>query len=133
MTRSGCFSIGSLSGTWVLLVSDDTHGRLIYREILGHCGALVTAVGSADDALEVMRQAKPDVIVTSLHRSAKDDLWLLHKVRALKPEEGGVVPAIALAAAEDRAGSPTQTFEGRLNIPFDSWVLCQMISNLVTA
>ena len=132
MTTSGFFSVGSLSGTWVLLVSDDAHGRVLYREILEHCGALVTAVSSADAALEVMRQAKPDVIVTSLRHSAKDDLSLLRRVRALKPDEGGVVPAIVLTPAADREEATEQGFEGRLAIPFDSWALCQMISNVVT-
>jgi len=63
MTRSGFFSVDSLRGVWVLVVDADPHGRQTLVEILSYCGALVTPLASPDEALSVMRQVKPDVLV----------------------------------------------------------------------
>ena len=90
MTRSGFFSVDSLRGVWVLVVDPDPHGRQTLVEILSYCGALVTPLASPAEALNVMRQVKPDVLVVTLAQSG--DLAFIRLVRALKPEEGGVVP-----------------------------------------
>ena len=125
MTGDGFFSVDSLRGMWVLLIDDERSSRDLLTDILEHCGALVTAVGSADRALGVMRHVKPDVLVTSLSHSQRDAKWLIKEVRALKPEDGGVIPAIIIADSEPGAG-----FEGHLIPPFDPWELCRLITDI---
>lgn len=125
MSGDGFFSVDSLRGTWVLLIDDERSSRELLTDILEHCGALVTAVGSAEAALGVMRHVKPDVLVTSLFQSHRDAKWLIKEVRARKPEEGGVIPAIVITRAEPAAG-----FEGHLVHPFDPWELCRLITNI---
>ena len=127
MTGDGFFSVDSLRGMWVLLIDDERSSRELLTDILEHCGALVTAVGSAEQALGVMRHVKPDVLVTSLFRSQRDAKWLIKEVRARKPEEGGMIPAIIITASEPAAG-----FEGHLIHPFDPWELCRLITNITT-
>ena len=125
MTGDGFFSVDSLRGMWVLLIDDERSSRQLLTDILEHCGALVTAVGSAEGALGVMRHVKPDILVASLFHSQRDARWLIKEVRARKPEEGGVIPAIIIASTEPGSG-----FEGHLIHPFDPWELCRLITNI---
>jgi CheY-like chemotaxis protein len=127
MTGDGFFSVDSLRGMWVLLIDDERSSRELLTDILEHCGALVTAVGSAEAALGVMRHVKPDVLVTSLFHSHRDAKWLIKEVRSRKPEEGGVIPAILITPA-----APAPGFEGHLVHPFDPWDLCRLITNITT-
>jgi CheY-like chemotaxis protein len=132
MTRSGYFSVDSLRGVWVLVVDAEPHGRQTLVEILSYCGALVTPLASPAEALTVMRQVKPDVLVVSLVQSS--DLAFIRLVRALKPEEGGVVPAIAVGAADSPSDETVRSrgFQASLRKPLDPWALCRVVSELVT-
>ena len=125
MAGDGFFSVDSLRGMWVLLIDDERSSRELLTDILEHCGGLVTAVGSAEGALGVMRHVKPDILVVSLFHSQRDAKWLIKEVRALKPEEGGVIPAIIITGTEPGTG-----FEGHLSHPFDPWELCRLITNI---
>ncbi|HXD95476.1 MAG TPA: hypothetical protein VN646_02980, partial [Candidatus Acidoferrum sp.] len=66
MPCGGYFSVDSLRGILVLIVDGNPRGRETLREILAYCGALVTPTASAADALGVMRQVKPDVLIVAL-------------------------------------------------------------------
>ena len=132
MTRSGFFSVDSLRGVWVLVVDEDPHGRQTLVEILSYCGALVTPLASPAEALNVMRQVKPDVLVVTLAQSG--DFAFIRLVRALKPEEGGVVPAIAVGTADSPPDDTVRSrgFQSYLRKPLDPWALCRVVSELVT-
>jgi CheY-like chemotaxis protein len=132
MTRSGFFSVESLRGVWILVIDADPHGRQTLVEILSYCGALVTPLASPAEALNVMRQVKPDILVVSLTRSS--DLAFIRLVRALKPEEGGVVPAIAVGTADSPSDDTVRSrgFQASLRKPLDPWALCRVVSELVT-
>jgi CheY-like chemotaxis protein len=132
MTRSGFFSVDSLRGVWVLVVDPDPHGRQTLVEILSYCGALVTPLASPAEALNMMRQVKPDVLVVTLAPSG--DLAFIRLVRALKPEEGGVVPAIAVGSADSPSDDTVRSrgFQASLRKPLDPWALCRVVSELVT-
>jgi CheY-like chemotaxis protein len=132
MTRSGFFSVESLRGVWILVIDADPHGRQTLVEILSYCGALVTPLATPAEALNVMRQVKPDVLVVSLTQSS--DLAFIRLVRALKPEEGGVVPAIAVGTADSPSDDTVRSrgFQASLRKPLDPWALCRVVSELVT-
>ena len=132
MTRGGFFSVDSLRGVWVLVVDADPHGRQTLVEILSYCGALVTPLASPAEALSVMRQVKPDVLLVTLDQSG--DLDFIRLVRALKPEEGGVVPAVAVGAAGRPSDDTVRSrgFQAYLRKPLDPWALCRVVSELVT-
>jgi CheY-like chemotaxis protein len=130
MPCGGYFSVDSLRGVWVLIVDGNPRGRETLREILSYCGALVTTTASVVDALGVMRQMKPDVLIVALPQD--DDFAFIRQVRGLKPEDGGVVPAIAIAHDVDDDLARSRGYQASLRTPLDPWELCRLVSSLMT-
>jgi len=87
-----------LEGVRVLVVDDVRAVRETVTAILAHDGAKVTAVGSAEEALDALQGERPDVLLSDLAMPGKGGYWLIGQVRALPPERGGVTPAVALTA-----------------------------------
>jgi PAS domain S-box-containing protein len=87
-----------LAGVRVLLVDDDANSRDLVAFVLEQDGAFVIAVSSADEALQMLAEVKPDVLVSDISMPDVDGYMLIHKVRSLTPEQGGQIPAIALTA-----------------------------------
>ena len=85
-----------LGGVRVLVVDDYEPIRAVVAAMLEHSGATVTAVGSADEALEAFERELPDVLVSDLAMPDKGGYWLIGQIRALPPERGGATPAAAL-------------------------------------
>lgn len=87
-----------LEGVRVLVVDDVRAVREVVASILSHDGAKVTAVGSAEEALDALQGERPDVLLSDLVMPGKGGYWLIGQVRALPPDRGGVTPAVALTA-----------------------------------
>ena len=87
-----------LDGVRVLVVDDAPYVRDVVTVILEQAGAVVTAVDSADEALEALKRDRPDVLLSDLSMPGKGGYWLIGQVRALPPECGGATPAAALTA-----------------------------------
>ena len=87
-----------LYGLKILVVDDDVDTRELIEWVLKRVGAEVTSVGSSREALEVLEREKPHVLVSDLAMPEEDGYALLKKIRALPPERGGRIPAIALTA-----------------------------------
>ena len=85
-----------LGGIRVLVVDGSNLVRATVTAMLEHYGAAVTAVASADEALEALQRERPDVLVSDLAMPGKGGYWLIRQVRALPPERGGATPAAAL-------------------------------------
>ncbi|HZS08823.1 MAG TPA: ATP-binding protein [Blastocatellia bacterium] len=94
-----------LAGLRVMLVDDDRDICEMLTIALTQCGAEVKAFSSAAETLEALGRWQPDVLVADIGMPDEDGYSLIRKVRALAPERGGRVPAMALTAyagAEDR-------------------------------
>jgi signal transduction histidine kinase/CheY-like chemotaxis protein len=94
-----------LDGLKVLVVDDDSAALDLTSAILNDAGATVRVCLSAPDALQVLPQWRPDVLVSDVEMPGEDGYSLIRRVRALDPEGGGKTPAIALTAygrTEDR-------------------------------
>jgi len=87
-----------LHGVRVLVVDDMLDVRDVVTEILERGGAVVTAVSTAEEALEVLQRERPNVLLSDLSMPGKGGYWLIGQVRALPPERGGTTPAAALTA-----------------------------------
>ena len=86
----------SLVAVHVLVVDNDEPIRNLVSEVLEVHGAKVTAVPTAQEALDSLEALRPDVLVSDLEMPDKDGFWLIAHVRALSPEQGGMTPAACL-------------------------------------
>jgi CheY-like chemotaxis protein len=95
----------ALEGLRVLVVEDAADSREIIRAVLMQGGAEVRTSASTREALEVLDQWRPDVLMSDIGMPNEDGYALIHKVRALAEDRGGRIPAAALTAyvkTEDR-------------------------------
>ncbi len=124
----------ALSNTRILVVEDDPDTRELLVLLLGEHGAATMSVASADEALTVLQQWTPDLLVSDLAMSDKDGYWLIRRVRELPLSQGGRVPALALTAyarAEDRARALAAGFQLHLPKPFDPADLIEAAARLL--
>jgi CheY-like chemotaxis protein len=122
-----------LSGMRVLLVDDEPDARNVIGEILSRCGAEVTGVASAKEAMGSIRKTPPDVLISDISMPHEDGYDLIKAVRKLKPEEGGHVPAVALTAFAgqvDRSRLLAAGFQMHLPKPIDPTQLPSLLAGL---
>jgi len=132
MVAEGFFSVDSLVGVHALVVDADQECRQLLSSILRYCGGLVTTTASAPEALKVMSVAKCDVLIVEVALPGESGVALIRRVRALKPDDGGVVRAIALSAGSaDRDDALAAGFDAHLTKPIEPWAMCRLVSALV--
>ncbi|HUG52478.1 MAG TPA: ATP-binding protein, partial [Vicinamibacteria bacterium] len=122
-----------LAGLRVLVVEDEADTRDLLAVALGHSGAEVSAVGSAREALESVHRHRPDVLVCDIGMPGEDGYALLSRLRALPPEDGGLVPAVALTAyarADDRRQALSAGYQVHLAKPVDPDELVAVVSRM---
>src|SRR5881296_92193 len=122
-----------LHGVRVLVVDDMIDVRDVVTEILERGGAVVTAVGTAEEALEVLQRERPDVLLSDLSMPGKGGYWLIGQVRALPPDRGGATPAVAFTAytgPEHRASVVRAGFQHHLEKPVGVRELVDVIATL---
>lgn len=123
-----------LNGIKILVVDDETDTRELVVFLLEQQGAQVSAATSAHEALLVLAQAKPDVLLSDIGMPDMDGYMLIQQVRTLAPEQGGTIPAIALTAY---AGETNQQqviaagFQKHISKPIEPEVLVLAIAQLV--
>lgn len=134
MGRPDQLPTDALVGVHVLVVDDDRDSRQLLKTLLEYCGALVTTVGSARDAIKTLRRVIPDVVVSDITMPREDGYWLIGQIRNLTTRDGGGVPAIAITAHGDEHG-PHRTlaagFHAHLRKPIDPWELCRAVAQAV--
>ncbi len=126
-------SAPSLDGLRVIVVDDEVDSREFIIAALEQCGAQVTGVGSAKEAIEAVSQVKADVLVSDIGMPGEDGYSLIRKVRALSAEQGGQIPAVALTAyarAEDRTKAIAQGFQMHIPKPVEPTELATVVASL---
>jgi len=130
-------SAGPLEGIRILAVDDDPDTLEFLCFILEREGALVTCVDRSEDALARLKamtaENRPQVLISDLAMPKKDGVWLLKAVRALPPNQGGDVPALALTAFTSQATADQLTevgFQMRLTKPMDPSALVEAVRTL---
>ena len=133
MGRHDRLPTDALVGVHVLVGDDDFDSRNLLKMALEYCGALVTVVESARDALRTLERVTPDILLSDIAMPGEDGYWLIRAVRALAPDHGGTMPAVAITAHGPEHG-PMRTlaagFQAHLAKPIDPWELCQTIAGL---
>ncbi|WP_375500425.1 response regulator [uncultured Nostoc sp.] len=123
-----------LAGLRVLVVDDEADTRNFLSFMFEEYGAFTTTVASVDEALAVIEQAKPDILISDIGMSEQDGYTLIRKLRSLEPEKGGRIPAIALTAytrEEDRIEALSAGFQQHLSKPIDPTKLIAMVADVL--
>ena len=96
-------------------------------------GAQVLAVVSAREALAALPGFKANVMVSDIAMPCEDGYSLMRKVRALGPEHGGNIPALALTAyatGEDAKRATDAGFQSHLAKPVEASELARVLAVL---
>src|SRR5882724_7457505 len=112
----------SLTGLHILLVDDDEDTLELITAALTGRNARVTAVSSANEALEALKLSQPDVLVSDIAMPDQDGYELIKKVRALDLMNVSRIPAVAITAyakEEDRTRAFSSGFQGYLAKPIE--------------
>ncbi|MBD2059091.1 PAS domain-containing protein [Oculatella sp. FACHB-28] len=128
-----------LTNLQILVVDDDTDTRDFYIVVLKQAGATVTAVSSAEEALQVLAQLKPNILLSDIGMPDMDGYMLIRQIRAMeaqdKKAQDKMMPAIALTAY---AGEPDQKqaiaagFQHYMSKPIEPQELVKAIANLTS-
>ncbi len=106
-------------GRKVLLVDDDEAFCTIMRELLLRHGFQVRIASAAEEALNLFRQERPDIILTDIMMPEIDGLTLIRRIRS--SPRGANVPTIvvsALVLARERAAASQAGADAYLAKPF---------------
>ena len=90
--------LSSLAGVRVLVVDDEHDTLEMFDGILAVAGAEVRRATGAKPAIEMLEQWRPDVIVSDIEMPHENGYAFIRRLRALSPEAGGTVPAVAVTA-----------------------------------
>jgi signal transduction histidine kinase/ActR/RegA family two-component response regulator len=126
-------SAQSLAGLRILVVDDDPTAVDLNREILSQAGAEVRGCTSGTDALQILLQWRPAVLVSDIEMPGLDGYTLLRQIRALDPDQGGKTPAVALSAydrPEDRVRSLRAGFNFHVSKPVEPDELTAIVASL---
>ncbi len=122
-----------MAGLRVLVVDDEADARELINRILTDCHAIVRTAGNAGQALRLIGEEMPDVLVSDLGMPDMDGFELLARVRALGAAKGGNLPAIALTAfarSEDRLRALEAGFGAHISKPVEPSELIATVASM---
>ncbi|MEH2181299.1 ATP-binding protein [Nostoc sp.] len=123
-----------LAGIQILVVDDDNDTRDFHTFVLEQAGAMVTAVTSAKEALQVLAESEPNMLLSDIGMPEMDGYMLMRQVKALQANQAKQIPAIALTAY---AGEVNQQqalesgFHKHLSKPVEPDELVKAIATLI--
>ena len=125
--------LADLSGLKVLVVDDAIDTLDVLEQILRHSGAVTLGAGGALQALALVEQERPDVIVSDIGMPEIDGLEMMRRLRHRSEADGGATPALALTALtrqDDRNKAMQAGFTDYLAKPVDPTVLVAAIAQV---
>jgi CheY-like chemotaxis protein len=113
----------------VLVVDDDADTQDLIAFVLEEYGTEVIRAASAIEALKIIAQFQPELLLIDIAMPGLDGYTLLRQIRTLEAESKGRIPAIAITASATE-NAPALTIEAGFQFylpqPFD-------LAELVTA
>ncbi|WP_242059268.1 MULTISPECIES: ATP-binding protein [Nostoc] len=123
-----------LAAIQILVVDDDDDTREFHTFVLEQAGARVTAVASAKEALQVLAESEPDILLSDIGMPETDGYMLMRQVKTLQALQAKQIPAIALTAY---AGEINQQqalesgFQKHMSKPVEPEELVKAIATLI--
>lgn len=127
-------SAQKLNNLQVLLIEDEAVTRTALTVLLENQGAIVIAVGSVKEGLEVLERFSPNILLSNMRLPDGIGASVLRRLRDRDIELQQHTPAIALtgeALELVRADPALSGFEMYMSKPFDSEALVTAIVNLI--
>ncbi len=124
------FPANSLRGVHVMVVDDEASVSDVVGLTLAKCGASVTVANSVNDALSLVPDLHPDVIVSDIAMPGIDGYTFVQRLRSMADRRGADIPVIALtayASLQDRNRSLEAGFDRHLTKPVDPAELVRAI------
>ncbi len=125
-----------LRGVRVLLVDDEADARELTERILRDNHAEVHSAGSVAQALQLLEQVRPHVLVSDIGMPDADGFDLLAQIRARASPDAARLPALALTAfaqPQDRQRALANGFQSWISKPLDPAELVAAVAQLATA
>jgi PAS domain S-box-containing protein len=118
-----------LDGLTVLVVDDEQDARHILTAMLEHYGAKVQIAASVSQAVEILEQDRPDILVSDIGMPEMDGYDLIKTVRY----RGMQIPAVAVTAhamSSDRLRALAAGYQVHVAKPVDSEELAIVVASL---
>jgi PAS domain S-box-containing protein len=122
----------ALDNIRVLIIEDEPDSREFLKRLLESQGATVLVAASACEALEVIRDDPPQLLLSDIGLPDMDGYELIRRIRGNDHGPMSAVPAIALTAyarAEDRARALRAGYQAHLAKPVESGELLMTIAS----
>ncbi|MBW3497132.1 ATP-binding protein [Janthinobacterium sp. NKUCC08_JDC] len=122
-----------LRGVTVLLVDDEADARELTARILRDSHADVHGAGSVAQALQLLEQVHPHVLVSDIGMPDADGFDLLAQIRAHASPDAASLPALALTAfaqPQDRQRALASGFQAWISKPIDPAELLAAVAQL---
>ncbi|MEO5717520.1 MAG: PAS domain-containing protein, partial [Chthoniobacterales bacterium] len=118
----------------VLVVDDERDARELLRRMLENCEAEVVLAASAAEALSLLNEHAPDVLISDIGMAEIDGYEFLKKLRRQESAQSRKTPAIALTAfarSEDRTRALLAGFSAHVSKPVEPAELVATIASVV--
>jgi PAS domain S-box-containing protein len=128
--ETGCLQ---LSGVRIIAIDDEPDARSLLKRLLEDCQASVRVAASASDAMALINDEIPDVIISDIGMPGEDGYSLIRRIRELPVNKGGSTPAIALTAyarSEDRMRAIRAGFQAHVVKPINPAELITIAASL---
>jgi CheY-like chemotaxis protein len=123
----------NLQGIQILVVDDEVDSREFVAFVLEQDGADVTTAASGLEALQILAQSKPDILLSDIGMPEMDGYALMRQVINLTAEHGGKIKAIALTAYAgefDQQQALAAGFQMHLSKPIEPAELIAVIAKI---
>ncbi|QDL11676.1 response regulator [Brasilonema octagenarum UFV-E1] len=123
-----------LDGLRVLVVSNNDDCLWLVRVIFEECFAKTKMARSVDNAIQVIEEWRPDVIISESRLPKKDGYSLIRFIRNKEAKEGGFIPAVAITSymcPEEFNTATDAGFQEVIYIPFEIDTLVAVITQLI--
>ncbi|MBD2434927.1 response regulator [Fischerella sp. FACHB-380] len=120
----------------ILVVDDEADMRELMVTVLEAYGAKVSVAASATEALKILQQTQPDILISDIGMPEIDGYMLMRQVRSLPPQQGGQIKAITLTAYAgefDQQQALSVGFQKHIPKPVEPETLLQAIASLVNS
>ena len=125
-----------VTGLRVLVVDDEVDSRNFLTFVLQQHGAVTATAASTADALGLLDEFCPNILVSDIGMPEEDGYALIRQIRSREQEQGRCLLAVALTAysrAEDREQALAAGFQAHLAKPVEVIDLIQTINEALNS